>query len=223
MMALGHAMQTSGFGDRIGMEESPEIASRKILGLLLRLQGNHHVEFQPIVDLRTMQANEWECLFRLRCRWSRKRSAPWCERPSSPIAPSTSTRSSSTTLARIAEVLEPGPAGRRMRFGVNLLPTSLLAPSLRGERLRRPGADRRPVAPPDHRRVHRTAGHPRRTAAREARPGSRRSVSASPSTTPAQATRASPSSPHSSPRSSRSTARSSRGSATRTPRPRRRS
>jgi EAL domain-containing protein (putative c-di-GMP-specific phosphodiesterase class I) len=33
-----------------------------------------------------------------------------------------------TTLTRIAEVLKPGAAGRRMRFGINFLPASLLAP-----------------------------------------------------------------------------------------------
>jgi EAL domain-containing protein (putative c-di-GMP-specific phosphodiesterase class I) len=37
------------------------------------------------------------------------------------------------TLTRIAQVAEPGPGGRRMRFGVNLLPTSLLAPSFEAE------------------------------------------------------------------------------------------
>jgi EAL domain-containing protein (putative c-di-GMP-specific phosphodiesterase class I) len=63
-VALGNAVQVSGLGDRIGMDETPEIAKRKVLDYFFALKENHHVEFQPIVDLRTMQAHEWECLFR---------------------------------------------------------------------------------------------------------------------------------------------------------------
>jgi EAL domain-containing protein (putative c-di-GMP-specific phosphodiesterase class I) len=38
-------------------------------------------------------------------------------------------------LNRIAQVVEPGPAGKRMRFGVNLLPTSLLSPAFEAQAL----------------------------------------------------------------------------------------
>lgn len=129
VVALGHAVQISGLGDRIGMDESPEIAKRKVLDYFFALKENHHVEFQPIVDLRTMQAYEWECLFR----------------PHMPMLPQTISAIVDAaiiakrpvdfdmfvveaTLARIAQVSAPGPAGHRIRYAINLLPTSLLAP-----------------------------------------------------------------------------------------------
>ncbi|MGA3058209.1 MAG: EAL domain-containing protein [Candidatus Limnocylindrales bacterium] len=133
MIALGHAIQTSGLGDRIGMGETPEIASRKILWLFFACQ-EHHVEFQPIVDLGTLKANEWECLFRLSPGMGSAtisdvvRAALEANHPLD-----LDTFVIDVTLARIAQVVEPGPAGRRMRFGVNLLPTSLLAPSFEAE------------------------------------------------------------------------------------------
>src|SRR5271157_1100970 len=64
VVALGNAVHISGLGDRIGMDETPEVTKRKVLDYFFALKENHHVEFQPIVDLRTMQAYEWECLFR---------------------------------------------------------------------------------------------------------------------------------------------------------------
>lgn len=127
--ALGHAVQVSGSGDGIGMEESPEVAKRKVLDYFFALKENHHVEFQPIVDLRTMQAHEWECLFR----------------PHMPMLPQTISAIVDAalvakrpvdfdifvveaTLERIGQIAGPGPLGRRNRYGINLLPASLLAP-----------------------------------------------------------------------------------------------
>ena len=129
VLALGNAIAVSGLSGRIGMAETPEIAKRKVLDYFFALKENHHVEFQPIVDLRTMQAREWECLFR----------------PHMPMLPHTISAIVDAalvarrpvdfdsfvveaTLARIAEVVEPGPLCRRARYNINLLPASLLAP-----------------------------------------------------------------------------------------------
>jgi EAL domain-containing protein (putative c-di-GMP-specific phosphodiesterase class I) len=129
VVALGRAVQVAGLGERIGLDEAPEIAKRKVLDYFFALGEHHHVEFQPIVDLRTMQAQEWECLFR----------------PQMPMLPQTissivdaalaakrpvelDTFVVAATLRRIAEVGTTGPGAHRMRFGINLLPTSLLSP-----------------------------------------------------------------------------------------------
>jgi EAL domain-containing protein (putative c-di-GMP-specific phosphodiesterase class I) len=135
LVALGNAIQTSGLGDRIGMGETPEIASRKILWLFFACR-EHHVEFQPIVDLATFEANEWECLFRLSPGMGSTsisdivNAALQANRPLD-----LDTFVVDQVLNRIAKVIEPGPAGARMRFGVNLLPTSLLSPSFEAQAL----------------------------------------------------------------------------------------
>jgi EAL domain-containing protein (putative c-di-GMP-specific phosphodiesterase class I) len=150
MLALGSAVQISGLADRLGMDDTPEIAKRRILDYFFALKENHHVEFQPIVDLRTMQAYEWECLFR----------------PFMPMLPQTITSVVDAalvanrpvdfdsfvvdaTLTRIAEVIRPIPLGRRMRFSINLLPASLLAPHFEAatfaERVRKAGLSPRQI------------------------------------------------------------------------------
>ena len=150
VVALGNAVQASGPGGRIGMDETPEIAKRKVLDYFFALKENHHIEFQPIVDLRTMQAHEWECLFR----------------PCMPMLPQTISSivdaaivarrpvdfdifAVEATLARIAEVSRPGDLGRRQRYGINLLPASLLAPhfeaSAFADRVRRVGLSPRQI------------------------------------------------------------------------------
>jgi EAL domain-containing protein (putative c-di-GMP-specific phosphodiesterase class I) len=150
IVALGHAVQISGLGDRIGMDETPEIAKRKVLDYFFALKENHHVEFQPIVDLRTMQSHEWECLFR----------------PHMPMLPQTISSIVDAalvakrpvdfdmfvveaTLARIAEVARPGVIGRLTRYSINLLPASLLAPhfeaSVFADRVRRVGLSPRQI------------------------------------------------------------------------------
>ncbi len=90
-----------------------------------------------------------------------RRPSPTSWRPRSrPGAPSTSTPSSSRPRwpgsPRSPNRVPPDDA---MKFGINFLPASLLAPSLRGRRACRAGSSGRPVAPPDHRRVHGAAGH----------------------------------------------------------------
>ncbi len=153
VVALGHAVQVSGLGNQIGMDETPEIAMRKLLDYFFALKENHHVEFQPIVDLRTMQAQEWECLFR----------------PHMPMLPQTISAIVDAalvakrpvdfdvfvveaTLARIAEITElakPGSFGRHAHYGINLLPASLLAPHFEAgafaERVRQAGLSPRQI------------------------------------------------------------------------------
>jgi EAL domain-containing protein (putative c-di-GMP-specific phosphodiesterase class I) len=150
VLALGNAVQASGLGDRIGMDETPEIAKRRVLDYFFALKANHHVEFQPIVDLKTMQAHEWECLFR----------------PHMPMQPQTisaivdaalvakrpvdfDTFVVETTLARIAEVATPGPVHLHARYSINLLPASLLAPHFEAaafaDRVRRVGLSPRQI------------------------------------------------------------------------------
>jgi EAL domain-containing protein (putative c-di-GMP-specific phosphodiesterase class I) len=147
VVALGRAVQVSGLGNHIGMDETPEIAMRKVLDYFFALKENHHVEFQPIVDLRTMEAHEWECLFR----------------PQMPMLPQTISAIVDAalvakrpvdfdvfvveaTLARIAEIAEfakPGSIAHRAHYSINLLPASLLAPHFEAgafaERVRRAG------------------------------------------------------------------------------------
>lgn len=150
VVALGQALKISGLAHRIGMDETPEIAKRKVLDYFFALKDNHHVEFQPIVDLLTMKAHEWECLFR----------------PQMPMLPQTISAMVEAalvakrpvdfdmfvvdaTLARIAEVIEPGAAGLRQRFAINLLPASLLAPHFEAgtfaDRVRQAGLSPRQV------------------------------------------------------------------------------
>jgi len=142
--ALGQAVQLAGVEGGLGMEESPELAKRKVLDYFFAVRADHHVEFQPIVDLRTMEAHEWECLFR----------------PQMPMLPQSigSVVDAAVVgkrpvdfdvfvvdaiLARIAEVTPGTAPRRRMTFSINLLPTSLLAPhfeaSALADRVRRAG------------------------------------------------------------------------------------
>jgi EAL domain-containing protein (putative c-di-GMP-specific phosphodiesterase class I) len=130
VVALGRAVQVAGLGERIGLDEAPEVAKRKVLDYFFALKEHHHVEFQPIVDLRTMESHEWECLFR----------------PQMPMLPQTigsivdaalaakrpvelDNFVVAATMARIAELPTGSPGARRMRFHINLLPASLLAHS----------------------------------------------------------------------------------------------
>jgi EAL domain-containing protein (putative c-di-GMP-specific phosphodiesterase class I) len=150
VVALGNAVHISGLGDRIGLDETPEVAKNKVLDYFFALKENHHVEFQPIVDLRTMQAYEWECLFR----------------PHMPMLPQTISSIVDAalvaqrpvdfdmfvveaTLTRISQVARPGPLGRRTRYNLNLLPASLLSPhfeaSAFAHRVRRVGLSPRQI------------------------------------------------------------------------------
>ncbi len=138
VVALGRAVQVAGLGERIGLDETPEVAKRKVLEYFFALKENHHVEFQPIVDLRTMQAHEWECLFRPHM--------PMLPQTISSIVEAALTAKRpvdfdmfviDATLARIGQVVSEDRCGGRMRFGVNLLPASLLAPNFEASSLAR--------------------------------------------------------------------------------------
>ena len=134
--ALGQAVQLAGTESGLGLEESPEMAKRRVLDYFFAVRADHHVEFQPIVDLRTMQAHEWECLFR----------------PQMPMLPQSISSVVDAavvdkrpvdfdmfvvdaTLARIAEVASVVAGRRRMKFSINLLPASLLAPHFEAARM----------------------------------------------------------------------------------------
>jgi EAL domain-containing protein (putative c-di-GMP-specific phosphodiesterase class I) len=133
LSALGQAVHISGLGDKIGMGETPEIAAGKVMSLFF-VCHEHHVEFQPIVDLATLKAHEWECLFRLSPGMGSQSIGEVVEAAlTAKRAVDLDSFVVEATLARIAEVAEPQPGGRRMRFGVNLLPTSLLAPAFEAE------------------------------------------------------------------------------------------
>ncbi len=61
--ALSAAVQASGLADRIGMAQSTAVVQTKLLDLFFHL-SSHAVAFQPIVDLRSGDLFEYECLFR---------------------------------------------------------------------------------------------------------------------------------------------------------------
>ena len=119
------AAQTSE-GDLIGQGETPEEAGSDLLSLFFA-SHEHHVEFQPIVDLKTMSAQWWECLFRpgmgsqtitdvVEAALAAKREV---DLDMFAVA---------VTLARIAEVAPRGDPGPASRYSINVLPASLLAP-----------------------------------------------------------------------------------------------
>jgi EAL domain-containing protein (putative c-di-GMP-specific phosphodiesterase class I) len=130
VVALGHAV--AGLGDRIGVGESTEITSHRILSAFFACQG-HHVEFQPIVDLTTFRAGEWECLYRLSPSMGSQTISSVVDAALKANRPlDLDTYVVGATLARIAEVTAES-RNRNMRFGVNLLPASLLAPAFEAE------------------------------------------------------------------------------------------
>ncbi len=126
--------QTSG-GDRIGQGETQEEAGSDLLSQFFALH-EHRVEFQPIVDLATLKAHEWECLFRLSHGMGSQSITDVVE---AAVAAKREVDLDSfiveATLTRIAQVVEPASAGQRMRFGINVLPASLLAPQFEASAL----------------------------------------------------------------------------------------
>jgi EAL domain-containing protein (putative c-di-GMP-specific phosphodiesterase class I) len=128
LIAMGRAVQLAGLGDRIGQGETPIKAGSDLLSLFFACHDDR-VEFQPIVDLKTMSSQWWECLFRLSPGMGSQTITDVVE---ATLAAKREVDLDSfiveATLARIAEVVEPGPAGQRMRYSINVLPASLLAP-----------------------------------------------------------------------------------------------
>jgi EAL domain-containing protein (putative c-di-GMP-specific phosphodiesterase class I) len=64
VVALSAAVQQSGIADRIGMAQSTQVVQTKTLDYFFNLRNRHAVQFQPIVDLKTGELFEYECLFR---------------------------------------------------------------------------------------------------------------------------------------------------------------
>jgi EAL domain-containing protein (putative c-di-GMP-specific phosphodiesterase class I) len=64
LTALSAAVQVSGLADRIGMSPSTQVVQTKMLDYFFSLRRLHRIAFQPIVDLRSGELHEYECLFR---------------------------------------------------------------------------------------------------------------------------------------------------------------
>jgi EAL domain-containing protein (putative c-di-GMP-specific phosphodiesterase class I) len=64
LVATSAAIQLSGLADRIGMAQSSQIVQTKMLDYFFSLRTLHRVAFQPIVELKTGELHEYECLFR---------------------------------------------------------------------------------------------------------------------------------------------------------------
>ncbi len=134
MIALGHAVSVFGPGERIGRGEAAEIGSQKLLSRFFAARA-HRVEFQPIVDLESFRASEWECLFRPgpdmgHCTVTEiVGAALTVNRPLD-----LDNYMVAVTLPAIASVARrPRSGPGRSRFGVNLLPASLLSPMFEAE------------------------------------------------------------------------------------------
>lgn len=64
LVATSAAIQLSGLADRIGMAQSSHVVQTKMLDYFFSLRTLHRVAFQPIVELKTGELHEYECLFR---------------------------------------------------------------------------------------------------------------------------------------------------------------
>jgi EAL domain-containing protein (putative c-di-GMP-specific phosphodiesterase class I) len=63
LVALSAAVQQSGIAERIGMGQSMQVVQTKTLDYFFS-RRDHEIEFQPIVELATGRAIEYECLSR---------------------------------------------------------------------------------------------------------------------------------------------------------------
>jgi EAL domain-containing protein (putative c-di-GMP-specific phosphodiesterase class I) len=132
LIAASAAIQLSGLADRIGMAQSSQVVQTKMLDYFFSLRTLHQVAFQPIVELKTGQIHEYECLFR----------------PEMPMLPQSissvvgaaihTNRAIELDQFIVAAVLErtgkieaaSRDANRTpQRYAINLSPTSLLDPS----------------------------------------------------------------------------------------------
>ncbi len=130
VVALSAAVQLSGLADRIGMAQSTQVMQTKTLDYFFNLRNRHAVRFQPIVDLRTGELHEYECLFRpempmlpqsisaiVQAAIDTDRSVEL----DSFIVRTILERSGSLNAARLAAGAPP------LRLAINLTPASLLA------------------------------------------------------------------------------------------------
>jgi EAL domain-containing protein (putative c-di-GMP-specific phosphodiesterase class I) len=132
VVALAEAVQTSGIADRIGMSQSAQVIQTKMLDLHVAMRASHAVAFQPIVDLGSRQAYEYECLFRPAAL------------ATGPVTISAMVDAAIATgravefdalnvriiLERLGEIQasRSSGAGDHLRFAVNFIPATLLDP-----------------------------------------------------------------------------------------------
>jgi EAL domain-containing protein (putative c-di-GMP-specific phosphodiesterase class I) len=64
LVALSAAVQQSGLAERIGMAQSSHLVQTKMLDYFFSLKNVHAIAYQPIVELRSGELVEYECLFR---------------------------------------------------------------------------------------------------------------------------------------------------------------
>jgi EAL domain-containing protein (putative c-di-GMP-specific phosphodiesterase class I) len=152
LVAMSSAVQLSGLAERIGMAQSSQIVQTKMLDYFFSLRKVHRVAFQPIVDIRTGELYEYECLFR----------------PEMPMLPQSITSVVqaaistdrgveldsyivTTVLERIGrlEAVARATGKPPRRFAINLTPFSLLDPSFEapalGAQVRAAGLDPRQI------------------------------------------------------------------------------
>lgn len=64
LLGLSSAVQQSGLAERVGMAKTSQLVQMKMLDYFFTLRNVHAIAYQPIVDLRTGDLVEYECLFR---------------------------------------------------------------------------------------------------------------------------------------------------------------
>ena len=137
LVALSAAVQASGIAERIGMGQSMQVVQTKTLDYFFS-RRDHAIDYQPIVELATGRAVEYECLSRPHL-------------PSMPTSIGTIVQAAIDTgraveldlflVERIlleagrlqARRLEAG--GLPLGFAINLTPASLLAPQFAADEL----------------------------------------------------------------------------------------
>jgi EAL domain-containing protein (putative c-di-GMP-specific phosphodiesterase class I) len=152
LVAMSSAVQLSGLAERIGMAQSTQVVQTKMLDYFFSLRKVHGVAYQPIVDIRTGDLYEYECLFR----------------PEMPMLPQTiasvvqaaistdrgvelDTYIVATVLGQIgrSEAVSRAAGLPPRRFAVNLTPSSLLDPAFEASalaaRIRAAGLDPRQI------------------------------------------------------------------------------
>ena len=64
LVGLSAAVQQSGLAERVGMAQSSYLVQTKMLDYFFTLRNVHAIAYQPIVELRSGELVEYECLFR---------------------------------------------------------------------------------------------------------------------------------------------------------------
>ena len=135
---LSAAVQASGLAERIGMAQTTEAAQSKMLDYFFTMGARHEIAFQPIVDLATGEAREYECLLRPVMPASPQSIA---EVVRAAIATDRALELDSYVVARVLGVASPLVAAARdgrdtpLRLAVNVTPASLVDDTFSGEKL----------------------------------------------------------------------------------------